>query len=126
MYSELLCNCSYKFIMFHFKTGIKKNVKTISKMKECELAGEWKRSIVNHVYWAASSTQDGDSETIIAKYKSAFNHIRNVHEHDDPKYAKCEHGDNYPEREWMTAGKIMRVYIILDSKNCSPSNTVLD
>tara|TARA_B110000881_G_scaffold188957_1_gene179243 strand:+ start:118 stop:357 length:240 start_codon:yes stop_codon:yes gene_type:complete len=67
--------------LFHiiFSTGVKKKVKAISKLKDCELAGLWKRSIVNHVYWAAASTPDGNPDIILAKYKSMMRHMCNIH-----------------------------------------------
>lgn len=71
-------------------------MKAVAKQKDCELAGEWKRSIVNHIYWSASSTKDGDGEMMVEKYKSVLNHIRNIHDGHGEKYPKCAHEDNYP------------------------------
>jgi len=89
----------------HLISGVKKKIKALAKTKDCELAGEWKRSIVNQIYWSATSTADGDGEVISGKYTSIVNHIRNVHTHDNAVYPVCQHAANYPAREWMTAGK---------------------
>lgn len=87
----------------NFFSGIQKKINVLSKQKDCELALLWKKSIVNHVYWSASSTPDGDGEMMVAKYKSVFNHIRDVHEHEGV-FPRCQHAAVYPPREWMREG----------------------
>ena len=56
-------------------------METLAKRKECEIAGEWLKSIVNHMYWCAASTEDGNGEVIKAKWLSTINkhsaHIEN-------------------------------------------------
>ena len=50
------------------------NVQPFGKRKmRCPPKRE-KRSIVNHVYWRAASTSDGDGEVMVAKYRSVTNH----------------------------------------------------
>ena len=90
--------------MFLLNVGVNKKIKVVGKQKECELANDWRRSIVNHIYWSASSTEDGNGKVMAAKYKSVLNHMRNVHEGHGEKHPKCLHGDNYPQREWMKEG----------------------
>ena len=40
-----------------FCIGIGKKIKAASKAKGCEDLGQWKQSIVNHVYWSAGSSE---------------------------------------------------------------------
>ena len=87
-----------------YDTGLKKKLKALAKLKDCELVKAWLRALINHIYWTANSTPDGDGEMMKEKYKSAMNHIRNVHVHDNQKYPACEHGADYPDREWMKSG----------------------
>ena len=47
-------------------TALKKKVNALAKEKDCELVGEWKRSLVNHLYWSAVSTPDGNGDMIKA------------------------------------------------------------
>ena len=54
--------------------------------------GDCQRSIVNHIYWSAASTPDGDGTRIVAKYKSILNHVRNIHTgHGHERYNDCQH-----------------------------------
>eukprot|EP00057_Strongylocentrotus_purpuratus_P024708 XP_011679182.1 PREDICTED: uncharacterized protein LOC105445380 [Strongylocentrotus purpuratus] len=55
-------NVDHRYDVWHIAKGIKKKITAVAKMKDCELAGLWQRSIINHVYWCASSTPDGDGE----------------------------------------------------------------
>ncbi|XP_072168561.1 uncharacterized protein [Diadema setosum] len=90
----------HHYDIWHIAKGMQKKITAISKLKDCDVAGLWKQSIIRHVYWAAASTQDGNGEMIAAKYASIFNHIRNVHHHDGI-FKRCEHAEDYPQREWM-------------------------
>ena len=103
----LSCQQSIFLFFYFFIVGIKKKITAVSKLKDCELAGKWKRSIVNHVYWSAVSTPDGDGDVMVAKFRSMTNHIRNIHVHEDHSalFPQCAHGDDYPQREWMNEGK---------------------
>nr|XP_054770487.1 uncharacterized protein LOC129278312 [Lytechinus pictus] len=95
---------NHYYDVWHIAKGIKKKIKALGKMKDCELAKEWQRSLINHIYWAANSTQDGDGELIKAKYECSLNHIRNIHSGHGRKYPTCSHGTEHPDREWMKAG----------------------
>lgn len=63
----------------------------MAKEKECELVGEWKKSLVNHLYWSAVSTPDGDRKVIEAKWRSLDNHIHNKHKGHDKVFPACKH-----------------------------------
>ena len=63
--SSFLYNKMLKIVLnsFLLKIALSKKTDAVSKEKECELAGKWKRSLVNHLYWSAVCTPDGDGET---------------------------------------------------------------
>ena len=73
------------------------------------------RSIISHLHWCASSTQDGNSNIMEAKWLSVMNHIRNKHTGHHPLFPKCLHGRYdtvQDEMQWMTAG--IYLYTILN------------
>ena len=53
---------------------------------------EWQRSIINHLYWCVSSTNNDKSDLIKAKWLSLDNHIHNVHRKHSKDFPKCAHG----------------------------------
>ena len=59
--------------------AFRKKVAKLAKEKECEIIGEWIRSMINHFYWCAFSTKDGNGEVILEKWLSLINHIHNKH-----------------------------------------------
>ena len=44
-------------------SGFRKKLEAAAKQKDCEIIGNWQRSVINHLYWCVSSTPNGDSET---------------------------------------------------------------
>ena len=69
-------------------------------MSGCEDIGPWIKSMVNHLYWSAMSTEDGDSEMILEKWKSLGNHIHNKHRGNGKKFKKYIHG-RLREKKWF-------------------------
>lgn len=63
----------------------------MAKEKECEIVGDWKKSLVNHLYWSAVSTPDGNGELIEAKWISQDNHIHNKHKGHGKVFQACQH-----------------------------------
>ena len=69
----------------------------------------WLKSIKNHVYRCASSS-NGDGQLVQEKWMSLFNHMIDVHEGHGQKYKSCPHGEM--ERDWLKPGvKIIAVLI---------------
>lgn len=90
-----------------FPLGLGKQIDAISKKSGCDVAGLWRKSIVNHVYYVAA-TCDGDPDLIAAMWTSLANHVQNIHEHDDDAYPKCDHAPLVEEdrnKEWLRPGK---------------------
>ena len=61
------------------QTALGKKIDRVAKEKECELVGKWKKSLIDHLYWSAVSTSDGNGHVIQAKWLSVNNHIHNKH-----------------------------------------------
>jgi len=79
--------------------GLKKKLAKLSKYKDCEIVGEWTKSIINHLYWCAASAPDGDGKQMVVRWRSLGNHLCNEH-HD------CYHlplGER--QKKWFTPGK---------------------
>ena len=96
-------------VFLHWNIGLKKKLVALSKERDCALVGEWIRSIINHLYWCASSTPDGNGDIIVAKWISVVNHIRNRHTRHGKLFPKCLHA-KYRRRQgqavkWMKQGR---------------------
>ena len=51
-----------------------------------------------------ASTENGDDETILAKWLSVDNHVHDEHEHASPKFRNCVHG-HLSKRKWFKRRK---------------------
>ncbi|XP_015259484.1 PREDICTED: uncharacterized protein LOC107104080 [Cyprinodon variegatus] len=69
--------------------GLSKKLELVGKDKGCALVKKWHKSIVNHLYWCATSSVCGAEK--LAKWKSVLNHMQGVHNHSDPAFPKCLH-----------------------------------
>lgn len=78
--------------IWHIAKGIGKKIDTLVKQKDCENAGLWRRSIINHLYWMAATATEGNGDMLEAMWKSLTNHIQDVHEGHRELYPKCAHG----------------------------------
>lgn len=90
-------------------TGLGKKIDAISKGKDCAVVAQWKKSIVNHIFWCAASTDDDDGEMKEAKWLSITNHIINKHNgHDNDRFPRCLHGHLHgreKKKKWLEPGK---------------------
>ena len=73
-------------------TAFRRKLENLAKEKECEVAGEWMKSLVNHLYWCAMSTPSGNADEIKETWLSVSNHIHNVHDGHGEVFPSCEHG----------------------------------
>ena len=79
-----------------------------------ERVASWRRSIVNHLHWVASSTGDGDGKVMLAKWESLINHLQNKHDGHDPLFPACLHEPLHAvtrNKDWFEAG--MHLVILL-------------
>ncbi|KAF3842755.1 hypothetical protein F7725_001604, partial [Dissostichus mawsoni] len=84
---------------------IKKKLQTLAKNRDCQTLKPWVSSIVNHLYWSVVSTPAGDSDLIVAKWKSVVSHIQNRHNGFGEPFASCAHPDlngREVRKPWLT------------------------
>ena len=83
-----------------FSVGIKKKLVPLSNKKGYDDLRPWIKSICNHLYWAALSS-NGNGRLVVAKWLSLAGHVQNIHEHDDELFPKCFHPpiENTPTRK---------------------------
>ena len=93
---------AFKKIDSHlFYVALRKKIEKVCKRKGCEIIAEWMKSIINHLYWCAVSTQSGDGNIIRAKWVSVANHMHNIHHHDNEHFPECAHSLIYGRRKWL-------------------------
>ncbi|XDV14173.1 hypothetical protein PO909_002359, partial [Leuciscus waleckii] len=80
---------THYYHVWHVAKGLSKKLERIGKDKDCALVRKWHKSIINHLYWCATSSVSGAEK--VAKWKSVLNHIQDVHSHSDPAFPKCVH-----------------------------------
>lgn len=88
--------------MLHF-SGIKKRMVSAGKLKSLVGLQDWVQATVKHLYWCAESS-DGAPEEILPKWTSLVGHVADLHEHADPLYPRCQHGD-LGKKKWLPEGK---------------------
>ena len=88
-YGVTIVFCNYQ--TYFQQTALGKKIDKVAKEKECELVGKWKKSLINHLYWSATSTSDGNGDVIQAKWLSVNNHIHNKHRNHGKLFPVCEH-----------------------------------
>ena len=92
--------------------GVKKKLTHLAKTKQCDLIGDWIKSITNHLYWCAASAPDGDGDEIVKRWKSLMNHLCNTHD-------SCYHDplNSLEERRkmWFVPGSYLTLKLTLVS-----------
>ncbi|XP_048011496.1 uncharacterized protein LOC125245092 isoform X1 [Megalobrama amblycephala] len=59
----------------------------------------WRKSIINHLYWCASTSKTG--QEAVEKWKSVTYHMQNVHHHNSDLFPVCTHPP-LEMRAWLT------------------------
>ncbi|XP_059904876.1 uncharacterized protein LOC132455147 isoform X3 [Gadus macrocephalus] len=93
------------FDVWHIAKSLGKALDAASK--ECDQLQLWRPAIVNHLYWTAASTPDGNPAVMEAKWRSLVNHIQDIHDHDTPAFSSCAHGpldEDQRNKEWLDPG----------------------
>lgn len=78
-----------------------------AKERECEDLKLWRPAIINHLYWTAASTPNGDADVMEAKWRSMVNHVQDIHEHGTATFPCCAHPPLEGEarnKEWLEPG----------------------
>ena len=76
-----------------------------------------KKSVINHMFWCAATTDDNDDGDIReAKWLSITNHIKNKHRgHGNKLFSKCVHGrlvGRDRKKKWLDAGLSKTIILI--------------
>ncbi|KAJ4947727.1 hypothetical protein JOQ06_009760 [Pogonophryne albipinna] len=56
--------------IWHVAKGISRKLESLAKQKECDAIKPWIRSVVNHLYWSAVSTESGHGDLVAEKWMS--------------------------------------------------------
>ena len=88
--------------VWHVAKGVSRKLEALAKERNCDEIKPWIRSVVNHLYYCAATSEGG--EQVVAKWKSIANHVQNIHTHDDEDYPHCLHESRTGEnaRKWLT------------------------
>lgn len=103
-----------------YLTAVTKKLQAIAKDKDCEIVAGWIRSISNHLYWSAASTEGFDSDMVLSKWKSVANHVQNVHDGHEGPFLQCEH-ERLQDRKWLKPGTKAQVKVeeyVLNPRLC--------
>nr|XP_021326767.1 uncharacterized protein LOC100535115 isoform X2 [Danio rerio] len=133
---EELCpnGTSHFFDIWHIGKSLGKALDAAAKDRECEDLKLWRPAVINHLYWTAASTPNGDADVMEAKWKSIVNHIQDIHQHDSPVFPCCAHPPLEEEarnKEWLEPGSTvavklegvaMRQALVKDIRQLSPQH----
>ena len=116
----------FYILCFCFETGVGKALDAASKERECEDLKLWRPAVINHLYWAAASTPDGDPDVMEAKWKSMVNHVQDILEHGTPAFLSCAHPPLKGEarnKQWLEPGttyiqSLLFTVLTCDFKRC--------
>ncbi|XP_072175107.1 uncharacterized protein [Diadema setosum] len=100
---EMCPTVLHMFDVWHIAKAVQKKVRALGKQKYCGEVCAWEKSITNHIYWVASSTQDSEEELRAAKWNSLANHMQGIHEGHSDLFPECLHGSLEGERakKWL-------------------------
>ncbi|KAG0445208.1 hypothetical protein HPB47_018466 [Ixodes persulcatus] len=93
----------HMFDCWHVAKGIKKRMVSAGKLKSLVGLQDWVQATVKHLYWCAESS-DGVPEEILPKWTFLAGHVADLHEHADPLYPRCQHGD-LGKKKWLPEGE---------------------
>lgn len=100
-YSEI----DHRYDVWHVGKSVSKKLDKAAKYADCGIISEWTKSVINHMYWSACSTEDGSADEILAKWQSVINHIHNVHTGHSDLFPSCQHDSNATVRtKWIKSG----------------------
>ncbi len=95
-------NTDYRNNLHYFLcSGLGKKMDAISKGRGLQDVGLWGKSVVNHLYWSASTSTSG--EEVVDKWRSVANHIQNIHSHENTLFPASLHEPLVGEqpRHWL-------------------------
>lgn len=103
-------NCA----VFSLSSEIQKVLIKLSKEKNCEIIGRWRKACVRHFYWAVTSTEESlhSGQLKLAKFQSFLSHVINKHKNlPSTMFKACAHGNITKPKVWMSKGTKIHVYL---------------
>ena len=103
-------------------SGFRKKVNDLAKQKDCNIIGEWEKSIINHMYWCVASTPNSDGEMMKAKWLSLDNHLHNIHSGHSEHFPTCSHGElqgRDRNKKWFRRRKFRCVFLLYSTETCA-------
>ncbi|XP_052434176.1 uncharacterized protein LOC127974730 isoform X1 [Carassius gibelio] len=104
--------------VWHMAKGLSKKMEKLSREKDCSLVKKWHKSIINHLYWSATSSESEPEK--LAKWTSIINHIQDIHSHTDPAFPRCQHEQKLSKdhNKWFQPGSraLKRLHKVLINK----------
>jgi len=92
---------------------VKIELNKITAKRDCGVVGLWRKSTLNHMYCVAGAAADESRiDRVEAMWISLANHIHNIHKHDNPLYAMCNHPpipDDDLSKEWLVPSEFKKV-----------------
>ena len=77
----------------------------LAKQRGCEDLQPWLKSIANHLYWLAATSDSAEMK--VAKWESLANHIQDIHVGHGELFPNWLHADLTDEpKAWLTPGKL--------------------
>ena len=84
---ENLPDTTHYYDVWHVAKGVTKKMEQLANQKDCDVVREWIRSVSNHLYYSAASSEGESGDMVVAKWKSVVCHVQNIHEgFDDPLF----------------------------------------
>lgn len=102
------CNTSLTAGIFIAKK-IQKVLIKLSKEKNCEIIGRWRKACVHQFYWAVTSNKETLEGLKLAKFHAFVSHVLSKHTGlPNPAFNACAHEIITTPRVWMT--KVLEAY----------------
>ncbi|KAJ8305056.1 hypothetical protein KUTeg_017399 [Tegillarca granosa] len=83
-------NIKHYFDVWHMAKGVNSKLEKKGKIKGCGDVALWARSVSNHMYWCAASS-NGNGEVCVRKMAVHINHVVDIHEGHGNKFPECVH-----------------------------------
>ena len=105
----------YRNVYFLPDSALRKRLEALAKLKGCEELAPWIKSIINHLYWCASSSQ-GNGLEMEHKWISVLHHIVSIHQGHGELFPVCLHPMPLPDRIWLEEGELtITFYLYINS-----------
>ena len=87
------------FDVWHMARNLSKAIVKISKLKDCEDIGLWKKSIINHFWWCCKNCEKNE-DMLLETWHSVLFHIAGIHEWESADNIKVVMSLKKPKRRY--------------------------